>query len=154
MTQDDPKRPPRERVFAIIDQAPGGIEEKVRRLAEEFPQADTRYLAEIFAERDKELTAKADKLERECRATAAVLKYLDATGYDCLADACEDCGTWMFISSPSKSALNDLVTERFMRMVCADGSTRMSMRIMDPWCRVGCLFSMTKSPSCSFLDTT
>ena len=92
MTQDDPKRPPRERVFAIIEQATGRIEEKVRRLAEEFPQADTRYLAEIFADRDKELTAKADKLERECRATAAVLKYLDATGYDCLADACEDCG--------------------------------------------------------------
>ncbi len=92
MTQDDPKRPPPERVFAIVDQVTGGSEEKLRRLAEEFPNADGMYLAEILAERVKELTAIAEKAERGVKAGRAVRIYLRNTGYHSLAHACEDLG--------------------------------------------------------------
>ncbi len=50
------------------------------------------YLAEIFAERVKELTAIAEKAERDVKAGRAVRIYLLNTGYHSLAHACEDLG--------------------------------------------------------------
>ena len=92
MTGDDPKRPPPERVFAIVDQVTGGPEEALRRLAEEFPHAETKYLAELFARREEEQTATLEKIERERKAGKAVATYLRGTGYASLAHACEDLG--------------------------------------------------------------
>ncbi len=79
-------------MFAIVDQVTGGSKEKLRRLAEEFPNADGMYLAEIFAERVKEMTAIVEKAERDVKAGRAVRIYLRNTGYRSLAHACEDLG--------------------------------------------------------------
>jgi hypothetical protein len=43
------------------------------------------------------------------------------------------CGTWMFISSPSKSALNERVTDKFMRIVLPR-SLLTRKAIIDPLC--------------------
>ena len=53
-----------------------------------------------------------------------------------------DIGAWMFISSPSKSALNDGVTHAFSRNV-ACGITRTLCAIMLPRHRLGCRLSST-----------
>lgn len=68
------------------------------------------------------------------------------------AFASGDCGTCMFISSPSKSALYGDVTLRLSRKV-EYGRIRTLWHIIDILCRDGWRLNRTRSPFCRCLST-
>jgi DNA-binding transcriptional regulator YbjK len=91
-THDDPKRPPWAAVTAILEQSTDDPHETLRQLAQEFPAASPAYIREILRERMTVQSALLEETVRERRASAAVVKYLHATGHDCLVEASVELG--------------------------------------------------------------